>query len=117
MSNIILNRWEPDPNRVVRYNPRPKWVPESIYNEAVAAKKHYNEGWEGWVLDVSRRFNVTFEQAEIACLKGIKREAEYMKVVYGPKFGQWFIDYLEMDGIFDKVAKLVVHSEGEQQNG
>lgn len=112
MSNIILDRWEPDPNRVVRYTPRPKWIPEWLYAEAVAAKKHYNEGWEGWVLDVSRRFDVSFENAEIACLKGISKECQNIIQVYGPKYGQWFVDYLEMEGIFKKVEKLKI-SKGE----
>lgn len=113
MANIITSTWTPNEKRTTSYQPKPEQIPEWLYAQALAAKKQYNEGWEVWVQDVANKHNITFGQAEIACIKGIKRESDYIKQIYGPKLGGWFVDYLEMESVFNKVANINIVSKGE----
>lgn len=113
MANIITSTWTPNEYRTVSYQPKPEAIPDWLYSEALAAKKQYNEGWEFWVQDVANTHNITFGQAEIACIKGIDKACQNIKIQYGPRLGKWFIDFLEMESIFEKVKNLKVTSKGE----
>ncbi len=113
MANIITSSWTPNEHRTVGYKPKPENIPDFLYNEAVAAKKQYNENWEFWVQDVANTHNITFGQAEIACIKGIDRACQNVLSVYGPRLGKWFVDFLEMESVFSKVKNINVVSKGE----
>lgn len=89
--------------RNVKYQERPEWVPEWIYVEAQAAKHFYNEQWEFWVYEESRRHNCSQAVAEDACIRGLKKVLNLVKHVYGDKIGEWYEKYLDMGDIFDKV--------------
>lgn len=100
---LIQTGWMPKARNVV-YQPRPPEIPEWVYDEALAAKRFYNEQWEFWVFLVSRQDNVPLNVAEDACIRGIKKEILRMYHVYGDKIGKWFEDYLDMGDIFNKVS-------------
>lgn len=113
MANLITSGWTPNEHRTLEYKPKPEGIPDWLYNEALAAKKQYNEGWEFWVQDVANTHNVTFGQAEIACIKGIDKACQRIYHLYGPRLGKWFVDYLEMESIFNKVKDISITSKGE----
>lgn len=100
---LIQPSWQPK-KRNVRYYDRPEWVPDWVYTEAQIAKKCYNEDWEFWVYQVSLEHNCSQAEAEDACIRGLKKAILQLYVVYGPKVGKWYEDFLEMGDIFTKVS-------------
>ncbi|OHE79021.1 MAG: hypothetical protein A3F67_10950 [Verrucomicrobia bacterium RIFCSPHIGHO2_12_FULL_41_10] len=112
MSNIHIGGWSPKPHKV-KYPAKPKEVPEWLYNEAKAAKRQYNENWEFWVYETAKQHDVSIEEAERACIRGISRELFKIKLIYGSMLAGWFENYLEMSSIFEKVNKLT----GDVKNG
>jgi len=115
----ILTSWRPS-LRNIEFPPKPDWVPEWLYTEAMVAKRGYNAMWEFWVAQVARDWNVSQADAEVACIRGIKTEIDRQYYVYGPKLGKWFEEFLDMSSIFSKV-KLPeykeVRLESEKPNG
>lgn len=99
---IVLNTWRPQ-MRHITYTERPDYVPEWVYAQAQAAKYAYNANWDFWVWDVSKQYNVSQAIAEDACIRGIKKEILRQYLVYGPKIGKWFEEFLDMGDIFTKV--------------
>ena len=100
--SIIINTWKPS-LRKIRFQPRPDYVPKAVYSEAVGAKRVYNEHWEFFVFHTSQEFNVSQQVAEEACLRGLKKEFNKMRVIWGDKVGIWFEDFMEMGDIFRKI--------------
>lgn len=98
----ILTTWQPKLRQIV-HPEKPEWVPDWVYTQAQVAKDHYNRDWEFWVYDVARQHNVSQAVAEDACIRGIKKEILRQYLVYGPKIGKWFEEYLDMGDIFNKV--------------
>lgn len=94
--------WRPS-KRNIRFQPKPDWVPEDVYKEALAAKRNYNERWEFFVWLTSQEYNVSQQVAEEACLRGLKKEFLKMRVIWGDKVGIWFEDFMEMGDIFRKI--------------
>ena len=88
---------------MVTYQERPEQIPEWVYTEAKAAKMFYNENWEFWVWQESLSRNVSQAIAEDACIRGLKRALDRVKYVYGDKIARWYLDYLDMGDIFNKV--------------
>jgi hypothetical protein len=41
--------------------------------------------------------------AEDACIRGIQKEINRLKLIYGDRVGQWFEEFLDMGDIFRKV--------------
>lgn len=109
---MILTTWRPS-QRNIKYAEKPDWVPDHIYNEAMAAKRAYNRDWEFWVWSTSQDFNVPVHVAEDACIRGIKKEFYKYSLVHGEKIGKWFEEFLEMGDIFNKVK----HPEYEKKLG
>jgi len=99
----IQTTWKPS-RRNVKYDDRPEWVPDEIYKSAVAAKKQYNEEWEYWVWGVAQQYNVSQAEAEDACIRGLQKEIYKTKMVYGPRVGTWFEQYMDMGDIYRKVT-------------
>lgn len=94
--------WQPK-LRQIKLHPKPDWVPYEVYSEAMTAKRFYNEQWEFWVWQESQNFNCSQAIAEDACIRGLKKALDRIKYVYGPRIGQWYIEFLDMGDIFDKV--------------
>lgn len=94
--------WRPS-KRNIRYQEKPDWLPDTIYTEALAAKRFYNELWEFWVWEVSRTDNVSVVEAEDACIRGLKKALNRVGFVYGDKVAAWYEQFLEMGDIFSKV--------------
>ena len=94
--------WRPK-KRNIRVQEKPEWLPEYIYNEALAAKRFYNEDWEFWVWRESLAHNVSVPVAEDACIRGLKKALNRIQFVHGPKIAQWYIEFLDMGDIFRKV--------------
>lgn len=99
---MIVTSWRPK-KRNVTFTPRPEWVPEWVYTQAMAAKQAYNENWEFWIYQESQNHNKSQAETEDACIRGIQKEINRFKLVWGPKIGQWFEDFLDMGDIFRKV--------------
>lgn len=99
---VILTSWQPKRRNVI-YQERPPQIPEWVYTEAVAAKKFYNEEWEFWVWQESLNRNVSQAVAEDACIRGLKTALNRVKLVYGDQIANWYISYLDMGDIFNKV--------------
>ncbi len=89
--------------RNVSYSPRPPEIPLPVYNEAVAAKKFYNEQWEFWVYEEAQRNNLPLPKVEDACIRGLQKAIFQIKFVWGDKIARWYEDYLDMGDIFRKV--------------
>ena|SRR2546429_326156 len=100
---LISTTWQPKKRNIKLY-PKPDYVPDWVYTQALTIKRAYNENWEFWVWQVSQHDNVSLALAEDACIRGIKKEINRFKLVYGPKVGQWFEEFLEMGDIFRKVT-------------
>lgn len=101
MANINLG-WKPS-LRNITYTDKPEFVNDDVYAEAKAAKMHYNQKWDFWVWQVSLEYNVSQEQAEVACIKGIKQEILRQYLVYGDKVGKWYEEFLDMDSVFKSI--------------
>jgi hypothetical protein len=99
---MLTLSWRPK-KRNVTFSPKPEWVPEWVYTQAQVAKRNYNENWEFWVYQVSQQFNCHIAEAEDACIRGIQKEINRQQLVYGPKVGKWFEEFLDMGDIFHKV--------------
>lgn len=97
-----VQSWRPKKRNIKIYE-RPEWVPEYIYNEALAAKKFYNEQWEFWVYEESLKANVSVAIAEDACIRGLKTALDRIDFVHGPKIADWYRQFLDMKDIFTKV--------------
>lgn len=94
--------WRPK-KRNVTYQPRPDFVPEWVYTEAMTAKKFYNEDWEFWVYNEAKSRNCSQAIAEDACIRGLQKVLHQIDYVYGPKIAKWYREYLDMGDIFRKV--------------
>jgi len=101
VSNLALS-WRPK-RRNVRYEERPEGIPEWVYTEAQAAKVFYNENWEFWVWQESLNRNVSQAVAEDACIRGLKKALDRIHLVYGKEISKWYLAYLDMGDIFQKV--------------
>lgn len=99
---IILTAWKPS-LRNCTFSEKPEWVPDEVYKEALAAKRAYNSGWEFWVFQVSQDYNVSQAEAEAACIRGLQKEINRFKLVWGDKIGTWWEEFLDMKDIFSKV--------------
>lgn len=99
---MITLSWRPNVRNVI-YEPRPEGIPEALYTEAVAAKRFYNEMWEFWVWEESKKHNCSLAVAEDACIRGLKKALNRVSLVYGDKIGKWYENYLDMGDIFSKV--------------
>jgi hypothetical protein len=99
----LLLSWRPNKKQGVTFPVKPEWVPDWVYTQAMTAKRNYNENWEFWVWEVSKEYNVSVAEAEDACIRGIQREINRYKLVYGNKIGNWFEEFLDMGDIFSKV--------------
>lgn len=108
---LIQTGWVPK-KRNVKYQAKPDWVPDWVYTEAQAAKRFYNEDWEFWVYEVSKKDNVPLHVAEDACIRGIKKALDRVDFVYSGIFGKqlggriarWYLDYLGLEDLFSKVS-------------
>jgi hypothetical protein len=99
---MIILGWRPK-LRNVTFASRPEWLDESVYNEALSAKRFYNEQWEFWVWQVAQDYNCSVAEAEDACIRGLKKTLDRIKFIYGDKISKWYIQYLDMGDIFNKV--------------
>lgn len=99
---MIPISWRPN-IRNTEYQPKPDFVPDWVYTEAMAAKYHYNVMWEYWVWLEAQRHNKSIAETEDACIRGIKKELLRMKFMYGDKIGKWYEEFLDMGDIFQKV--------------
>lgn len=99
---LIATGWTPRLRNVIIY-PKPDYVPDWVYTQAIVAKRNYNENWDFWVHQVSLQFNVNISLAEDACIRGVKKEMNRFKLVHGDKVGKWFEEFMEMGDIFRKV--------------
>lgn len=100
---MLTLSWRPKKRNVI-FPPKPEWVPEWVYIQAQVAKRNYNENWEFWIYQTSKQFNCSIPEAEDACIRGIKKEINRQLLVYGPKVGKWFEEFLDMGDIFRKVS-------------
>lgn len=107
---ITITNWKPS-LRNITVAERPDWVPVPIYQEALAAKRHYNAAWDWWVYEVSRTHNVPMAEAEEACVRGVKKEIAKTKFIYGDKIGTWFEEFLDMSSIFNKTQHPDYYNE------
>lgn len=99
---ILQTTWRPN-RRNITIQEKPDFVPDWVYTEAVSAKRFYNEMWEFWVWEEAKNYNCSQALAEDACIRGLKKAILRLNVVYGPKVGQWYEEFLEMRDIFDRV--------------
>lgn len=99
----VITTWQPK-RKKVKIQEKPDWVPDEVYFSAAAAKRQFNQDWEFWVWGVAQQYNVSQAEAEVACMRGIKKEFYKMRLVYGPRIGTWFEEFLEMGDIFNKIA-------------
>lgn len=100
--------WMPKVRNVV-FEPKPTEIPEYIYNEAMAAKRFYNEQWEFWVWTEWRDkchetgTDVPVNVVEDACIRGLKKALNRVKYVHGDAIGEWYERFLDMSDLFNKV--------------
>lgn len=100
--SVVRTSWKPN-LRKCEFQPRPDFVPEEVYKEAVALKRHYNAEWEFWVWNVSEDFNVSQAEAEDACIRGIQKAFNQVYLVWGDKIGTWFEQFMELGDLMRKV--------------
>lgn len=94
--------WQPK-LRQITFSPKPDYVPEMVYSEAMAAKRSYNAEWEFWVFLESQNYNCSQAVAEDACIRGLQKALHRVSFVYGDKVGKWYEEFLDMGDIFRKV--------------
>lgn len=99
---LVKTGWKPT-LRNCTYEPQPDFVPDEVFKEAQAAKRNYNSGWEFWVWQTAQDYNVSQAEAEDACIRGLQREINRFKLVWGDKIGSWWEEYLDMKDIYSKV--------------
>jgi hypothetical protein len=97
---IIKAGWIPRERNCV-YQERPDFVPEEVYSEALAAKRHYNANWEWWLFDTMKQYNCSEAEAFEACKRGVLKEFLKWDVIYGYRIGKWTREFMEMDDIFN----------------
>lgn len=107
---VILSSWKPS-LRNCEYAERPDFVPDEVYLEALAAKRTYNSGWEFWVWQVAQDYNVSQAEAEDACIRGLRRAIERVKLVYGDQIGKWWEEFMDMKDIYSKVKHPIYLKE------
>lgn len=100
--SIVRTSWKPN-LRKCEFQPKPDFVPEEVYKEAVALKRHYNAEWEYWVWNVSEDFNVSQAEAEDACIRGIQKAFNQVYLIWGDKIGTWFEQFMELGDLTRKV--------------
>ena len=108
--SVVRTSWKPN-LRKCEFQPRPDFVPEEVYKEAVALKRHYNAEWEFWVWNISMEYNVSQAEAEDACIRSIQKEFYKTKLVcvkeYGEDLGNriatWFEQFMELGDLMRKV--------------
>lgn len=100
--SVVRTSWKPN-LRKCEFQPRPDFVPEEVYKEAMALKRHYNAEWEFWVWNVSEDFNVSQAEAEDACIRGIQKAFNQVYLVWGDKIGTWFEQFMELGDLMRKV--------------
>lgn len=100
--SIVRTSWKPS-LRKCEFQPKPDFVPEEVYKEAVALKRHYNAEWEYWVWNVSEDFNVSQAEAEDACIRGIQKAFNQVYHIWGDKIGTWFEQFMELGDLTRKV--------------
>lgn len=115
---MILLSWRPK-IRQVTFTPKPEWLDRAVYNEALSAKRFYNEQWEFWVWQVSQDYNCPVNEAEDACIRGLKKVMDQIKFVYGDRISKWYIDFLDMGDIFSKTKhpEYINPTLGVEKNG
>ncbi len=89
--------------RQVKFSPKPDYVPDWVYTEAMCAKRFYNAEWELWVFLEAQKANVSQAVAEDACIRGIKTAMDRLDFIYGPKIAAWYKEFLDMGDLFQKV--------------
>jgi len=94
--------WMPR-KRNITYQEKPPEIPDAIYQEAVTAKRFYNEDWEFWVHLESVSNNRPVPETEDACIRAIQKAIYRCKLVYGDAIGEWYERFLDMGDIFRKV--------------
>lgn len=94
--------WMPKARQIVLH-PKPDFVPDWIYTEAVTAKRFYNQDWEFWVWAEAQKYNCSQAVAEDACIRGLQKALHRVKFIYGDKIGKWYVEFLDMGDIFQKV--------------
>lgn len=100
----VVTGWKPS-LRNCTYEERPEWVPDEVYKSALAAKRTYNSGWEFWVWQVAQDYNVSQALAEDACIRGLIKEINRTRLVYGDKIGNWWEDFMDMKSLYAKVSQ------------
>lgn len=95
--------WRPKRRNIKDPPPKPDFVPGWVYAEALAARRFYNENWEFWVWEESRRHNKPVPETEDACIRGLKKALLQAEVIYGSRVGKWYEEFLDMSDIFSKV--------------
>src|SRR5258708_32151855 len=99
---LIATTWKPRKRNIILY-PKPDWVPDWVYTQAITAKRAYNENWDFWVWQESRNNNRSISETEDAGIRGVQKEMHRFKLVYGDKIGKWFEEFMEMGDLFRKV--------------
>ena len=102
--SLVQTGWKPSLRNCV-YEPCPDFVPEEIYKSALAAKRTYNSEWEFWVWNVAQDYNVSQAEAEDACIRGLIKEINRIRLIYGDKIGNWWEDFMDMKDIYTKVQQ------------
>lgn len=102
-ANFLIPSWRPKASHMDVVPPKPEWVPDWVYTNALSARHQYNTNWEMWVYMVSVQNNKPLAETEDACIRGIKKMFLQNRYVYGDKIGQWFEDFMDMDSIFSRV--------------
>lgn len=100
--SVVQTSWKPN-LRKCEFQPKPDFVPEDVYKEAMALKRHYNAEWEYWVWNVSEDFNVSQAEAEEACIRGIQKAFNQVYLIRGDKIGTWFEQFMELGDLMRKV--------------
>ena len=95
--------WMPK-KRNITYEERSPEIPPAVYQDAVAAKRFYNENWEFWVWSEAQHFNRPLAEVEDACIRGIQKAIYRTRFVYGDAIGKWYENFLDMGDIFRKVS-------------
>lgn len=94
--------WMPK-KRNIGYSDKPPEIPDAVYQDAIGAKRFYNENWEFWVWAEAQYYNKSLPEVEDACIRGVKKAILRTKYIYGDAIGEWYERYLDMGDIFEKV--------------
>lgn len=83
---------------------RPKNIDETLFYQSLASKRQYIESWDTWVGNIAIDFETSFDEAEEACIRGIKKSCDLAREEYGNLQADWLVDYLEMQELFKEVS-------------